>query len=116
MRFAVVGAGAIGGYLAIKLALAGEQMSVIARGANLAAIRAGGMKLIAEDGTEAAGIRRYAHLAHLCRQLVRSKLDRALNQVIRHQAGLQGGQHHQYRPKGKHRGKVAVLKKSLQDI
>ena len=52
MRFAVVGAGAIGGYLGVKLALAGEQVSVIARGANLAAIRAGGMRLIAEDGTE----------------------------------------------------------------
>ncbi|HTT40527.1 MAG TPA: 2-dehydropantoate 2-reductase [Burkholderiales bacterium] len=54
MKFAVVGAGAIGGYLGVRLALAGEQVSVIARGPNLAAIRARGMRLIAEDGTEQA--------------------------------------------------------------
>jgi 2-dehydropantoate 2-reductase len=52
MRFAVVGAGAIGGYLGAKLALAGERVVFIARGANLEAIRARGMKLILEDGTE----------------------------------------------------------------
>jgi 2-dehydropantoate 2-reductase len=52
MRFAVVGAGAIGGYLGVKLALAGETVTFIARGNNLAAIRSGGMKLVLEDGTE----------------------------------------------------------------
>jgi 2-dehydropantoate 2-reductase len=52
MRFAVVGAGAIGGYLGVKLALAGETVTFIARGNNLAAIRSGGMKLTLEDGTE----------------------------------------------------------------
>ena len=52
MKFAVVGAGAIGGYLGVKLALAGETVTFVARGNNLAAIRAGGMKLILEDGTE----------------------------------------------------------------
>jgi len=52
MKFAIVGAGAIGGYLGVKLALAGEQVTFIARGANLAAIREGGMKLLEEDGTE----------------------------------------------------------------
>jgi 2-dehydropantoate 2-reductase len=53
MKIAIVGAGAIGGYLGVRLALAGEQVTFIARGANLAAIKAQGMKLIAEDGKEA---------------------------------------------------------------
>ena len=35
MRIAIVGAGAIGGYLGAKLALAGEDVTLIARGANL---------------------------------------------------------------------------------
>src|SRR5512138_1620759 len=52
MRFAVVGAGAIGGYLGARLALAGEEVTFIARGANLAAIRERGMKLVGEDGKE----------------------------------------------------------------
>ena len=52
MKVAVVGAGAIGGYLGAKLALAGEAVTFIARGRNLEAIRAGGMKLVLEDGSE----------------------------------------------------------------
>jgi len=52
MRIAVVGAGAIGGYLGARLSLAGEEVTFIARGPNLAAIQANGMKLISEDGTE----------------------------------------------------------------
>jgi len=52
MKFAVVGAGSIGGYLGARLALAGEEVTFIARRANLDAIRAYGMKLIEEDGTE----------------------------------------------------------------
>jgi 2-dehydropantoate 2-reductase len=52
MKIAVVGAGAIGGYLGVRLADSGEDVTFIARGANLAAIRAGGMKLILEDGSE----------------------------------------------------------------
>jgi 2-dehydropantoate 2-reductase len=52
MKICVVGAGAIGGFLAVKLAASGHDVSVIIRGANLAAVRAGGMKLIAEDGSE----------------------------------------------------------------
>jgi len=52
MKVAVVGAGAIGGYLGAKLALAGEEVTFIARGRNLEAIRAGGMKLVLEDGSE----------------------------------------------------------------
>ena len=52
MRFAVVGAGAIGGYLGARLSAAGEDVTFIARGANLAAIRAHGLRLIEEDGTQ----------------------------------------------------------------
>src|SRR5581483_394725 len=52
MKFAIVGAGAIGGYLGARLALAGHAVTFIARGANLGAIRSDGMKLIEEDGTE----------------------------------------------------------------
>ena len=52
MNFAIVGAGAIGGFLGAKLALAGEQVTFIARGANLEGIRQNGFTLIEEDGTE----------------------------------------------------------------
>ena len=44
-RICVFGAGAIGGHLAAKLAAAGHEVSVVARGANLAAIRANGVAL-----------------------------------------------------------------------
>ena len=52
MKIAIIGAGAIGGYVGVKLALAGEDVSFIVRGANLAAIRERGMKLINHDGSE----------------------------------------------------------------
>jgi 2-dehydropantoate 2-reductase len=52
MKIAVVGAGAIGGYLGAKLSLAGEEVTFIARNKNLAAINANGFKLILEDGSE----------------------------------------------------------------
>jgi 2-dehydropantoate 2-reductase len=52
MKFAVVGAGSVGGYLGARLALAAEDVTFVARGANLAAIAAHGFKLIEEDGTE----------------------------------------------------------------
>jgi 2-dehydropantoate 2-reductase len=52
MKIAVIGAGAIGGYVGAKLALAGEDVTFIVRGANLEAISARGIKLIDSDGTE----------------------------------------------------------------
>ncbi|MFE1602941.1 ketopantoate reductase family protein [Methylobacterium sp. ID0610] len=52
MSIAIVGAGAIGGYLGVRLAAAGEAVTFIARGANLEAIRRNGMRLIEEDGHE----------------------------------------------------------------
>lgn len=52
MKFAVVGAGSVGGYLGVRLAQAGEDVTFVARGAALSAIAANGFKLIEEDGTE----------------------------------------------------------------
>jgi 2-dehydropantoate 2-reductase len=52
MRIAVIGAGAIGGYLGARLSLAGEQVTFIARNRNLEAINARGFRLILEDGTD----------------------------------------------------------------
>jgi 2-dehydropantoate 2-reductase len=49
-RICVVGAGAIGGLLAAKFALAGEDVTVIDQGAHLAAIQKGGLKLEWHDG------------------------------------------------------------------
>jgi 2-dehydropantoate 2-reductase len=46
MKFCVYGAGAIGGYLAVELALSGQQVCVVARGAHLKAIQENGLKLI----------------------------------------------------------------------
>jgi 2-dehydropantoate 2-reductase len=55
MRICVVGAGAIGGYLGARLALAGEQVTLIARGAHLQALQERGLTLQMADGaTEVA--------------------------------------------------------------
>ncbi|AEH85162.1 2-dehydropantoate 2-reductase [Mesorhizobium opportunistum] len=52
MKITIFGAGAIGGYLAAKLAIAGRtDLSIVARGAHLEAIKADGLRLI-EDGQE----------------------------------------------------------------
>lgn len=52
MRIAVIGAGAIGGMLALRLALAGQAVTVVDRGAHLEAIRRNGLKLVRPDGSE----------------------------------------------------------------
>ena len=49
MRICIFGAGAIGGYMGAKLALAGADVSLVARGPHLAAMREKGLTLI-EDG------------------------------------------------------------------
>jgi 2-dehydropantoate 2-reductase len=51
LNIAIVGAGAIGGYLGVKLALSGCHVTFIARGENLKAIQANGMTLTLEDGS-----------------------------------------------------------------
>ncbi len=45
MKIAVVGVGAVGGLLAARLALAGHEVSALARGATLAALRKPGLRL-----------------------------------------------------------------------
>ncbi len=51
MKICIFGAGAIGGYLGAKLALAGADVSLVARGPHLAAIQAKGITLL-EDTAE----------------------------------------------------------------
>ena len=51
MKIAIVGAGAIGGYLGARLSVAGEDVTFIARNRNLAVIQAQGFRLILEDGS-----------------------------------------------------------------
>jgi len=48
MKICIYGAGAIGGLLGAKLALAGQDVTLIARGAHLAAIQAKGLRLHSE--------------------------------------------------------------------
>lgn len=49
MKICIYGAGAIGGYLGVQLALAGADVSLVARGAHLAAMKANGLKLLIGD-------------------------------------------------------------------
>jgi 2-dehydropantoate 2-reductase len=56
MRFCVYGAGAIGGYLAVELALAGHEVCAVARGAHLSAIQQHGIKLLIDDREKIAEI------------------------------------------------------------
>jgi 2-dehydropantoate 2-reductase len=52
MKIAIIGAGAIGGLVGAKLALAGEDVTFLVRGRNLQAIREHGIKLVTHDGHE----------------------------------------------------------------
>ncbi len=52
MKICVVGAGAIGGLLAVRLAEAGEQVTVLDQGAHLQAIQRSGLRLLMSDGSE----------------------------------------------------------------
>ncbi|HCF74937.1 MAG TPA: oxidoreductase, partial [Gammaproteobacteria bacterium] len=54
MKVCVVGAGAIGGYMAVRIARAGHEVSVVARGPHLAAVQASGMKLVEADQEQLA--------------------------------------------------------------
>jgi 2-dehydropantoate 2-reductase len=54
MKIAIIGVGAIGGYVGIRLALAREDVTLIARGANLKALQTRGLRLQLADGTEEA--------------------------------------------------------------
>ena len=65
MRVGVVGAGAIGGLVAAKLARAGEDVTVVARGAHLAAFRARGLAVREGGGEEIARVRATDRVAEL---------------------------------------------------
>jgi 2-dehydropantoate 2-reductase len=52
MKIAIIGAGAIGGLVGARLALAGEDVTFIVRGRNLAAIRERGIRLVTAEGQE----------------------------------------------------------------
>lgn len=50
MKICVFGAGAIGGYMGLKLAQAGADVSLVARGPHLAAMKSRGLTLVDADG------------------------------------------------------------------
>ena len=52
MKIAIVGVGAIGGLVGTRLALGGDEVTFIARGANLEALQTRGIRLIGADGGE----------------------------------------------------------------
>lgn len=52
MRFAIVGAGATGGFLGARLAAAGAEVVLVARGPHLAAMRERGLRVREADGAE----------------------------------------------------------------
>ena len=54
MKICVVGAGVIGGFMAVRLEQAGHTVSVVARGPHLAAIKAHGLKLIEAEQEQVA--------------------------------------------------------------
>lgn len=83
MKIAIVGAGAIGGYLGAKLSNAGEEVTFIARNQNLSAIQSNGFRLILEDGSEehAPGVRAVQRMADAGPQ------DAVLLTVKAHQVG-----------------------------
>ena len=54
MKIAIIGVGAIGGYVGIRLALGGADVTFIARGATLEALRRRGIRLLTADGREEA--------------------------------------------------------------
>ena len=65
MNIGIVGAGAIGGMLAVRLALSGQKVTVVDLGTHLEAIKARGLKMLHADGSEeiATGLRAVASCA-----------------------------------------------------
>ena len=65
MKTCIYGAGAIGGWLGVRLAQAGSEVSVVARGATLDALRAHGLRLEQGGEVHAAPVRASADPAEL---------------------------------------------------
>ncbi|MDP9647069.1 2-dehydropantoate 2-reductase [Paraburkholderia caledonica] len=57
MKAVIYGAGAIGGWMGVKLAQAGHEIGVVARGATLAALREQGLRLIEGGETQTVRVR-----------------------------------------------------------
>jgi 2-dehydropantoate 2-reductase len=57
MRICIFGAGAVGSHFAVRLALAGHDVSCVMRGAHLAAVKAGGLTLRSGDATLLAKVK-----------------------------------------------------------
>lgn len=57
MKVCIVGAGAIGGWLGARLAASGNEVSLVARGAHLAALRARGLTLVSKEGSRTFALR-----------------------------------------------------------
>ncbi|BBU29312.1 2-dehydropantoate 2-reductase [Burkholderia sp. THE68] len=65
MKVCVYGAGAIGGWIGVKLAQAGCDVSVIARGATLDALKQDGLRLVEKDATHTVKVAASAEPADL---------------------------------------------------
>jgi len=65
MKICIFGAGAIGGYLAVRLANSGQDVSVVARGPHLAAMQDHGLRLHIDGAEEVAHIKANANPADL---------------------------------------------------
>lgn len=65
MKLCVFGAGAVGGHIAAKLAAAGNEVGVVARGAHLEAMRSRGLKLLHGEKTIEARVRAAANASEL---------------------------------------------------
>ncbi|MGP6088969.1 2-dehydropantoate 2-reductase [Antarctobacter jejuensis] len=57
MKICIFGAGAIGGYMGVKLAQAGADVSLVARGPHLKAMQENGLRLIEEGGETTVDVR-----------------------------------------------------------
>jgi len=57
MQICIYGAGAIGGYMGVLLARAGAEVSLVARGAHLAAMQRSGIKLLCKDAEHVVRLR-----------------------------------------------------------
>ena len=70
MRWVIYGAGAVGGVVAARLALAGQDVAVVARGAHLEAIRRDGLTLRQPSGDTVVELEAYEHPADTGKDVV----------------------------------------------
>lgn len=94
MKVAIYGAGAIGGWIGVKLAQAGHDVGVVARGATLAALREQGLRLIEGGSTQTVNVQSAQDPAELGVQdlVVVAVKGPAMASVAAHIAPLLGAQ------------------------